>query len=156
MSAEPAEPAQSLSRHHNHLRQLSLLHCVLPYCSPTTLQSLPTLSPAMASLFTVWKSAHALAATTHLPVLSQLGVEYTTGMVIGEGGYKTVFAMTTTTHQREALSVMNLSSLQQNGLLIVAQQEVQCSLLLSLLTRHHIAPLYAHILEVVAPRSRHR
>ena len=128
---------------------------MLPYCSPATLQSLPTLSPSLASLFVAWKSARALVATTHLSVLGQLGAHYTESAVIGDGGYKTVFAMTTASQQREALSVMNLSSLEQNGLLIVAQQEVQCSLLLSLLTHHHVAPLYTHILEVLPPYSLH-
>ena len=74
--------------------------------------------------------------------------------LIGEGGYKTVFAVATPAGE-EAVSVMDLEALRQNGLYVVAQQELQSSLWVSLLCQHHIAPVFTHIIEVCFAVSVH-
>lgn len=73
--------------------------------------------------------------------------EFANCVLIGEGGYKTVFAIATSAGE-EAVSVMDLEALRQNGLYVVAQQELQSSLWVSLLCQHHIAPLFSRIIDV--------
>lgn len=80
--------------------------------------------------------------------------EFARCALIGEGGYKTVFAVATPAGE-EAVSVMDLEALRQNGLYVVAQQELQSSLWVSLLCQHHIAPVFTHIIEVCFAVSVH-
>ena len=75
--------------------------------------------------------------------------EFARCALIGEGGYKTVFAVATLAGE-EAVSVMDLEALRQN-----AQQELQSSLWVSLLCQHHIAPVFTHIIEVCFAVSVH-
>ena len=79
---------------------------------------------------------------------------YQHGTIIGEGGYKTVLRCVRADGKEEAVSIMDLQDLKSKGsfisrpsidLIVVAQQEIQCAVLLSLLAKYKIVPFFTEI-----------
>lgn len=149
----------------SEFHRLSLLHWILPYVSSLTVAVLKSVSMLVKNAVDNWSMNETIdqigtPGVTSLSKESFLS-EYPSGELIGEGGYKIVFQVQSSSDQdktKRAMGVMDLESLRQNGfyrffvssldLLVVAQQELRFSILCSLLSSHSVIPQFPQFFRI--------
>ena len=139
----------------SEFHRLSLLHWILPYVSSLTVAVLKSVSMLVKNAVDNWSMNETIdqigtPGVTSLSKESFLS-EYTSGELIGEGGYKIVFQVQSSSDQdktKRAMGVMDLESLRQNDLLVVAQQELRFSILCSLLSSHSVIPQFPQFFRI--------
>lgn len=128
-------PSMAPDRRHECMRRLSLLHWCLPFVQTTMLSSLQECHPFLAELIHVW-------AITQIFSFSR-DYEWYYVKKLGEGGFKRVFEC----RRENEVAAISVMEPRESGLRNVAQLELRCLLLLSLVREKMNLPFFMRLVD---------
>ena len=128
-------PSMAFDRHHECMKRLSLLHWCLPYLQATAVSLLKECDPFLSELIHVW-------AITQIFVYSREN-EWTYVRKLGEGGFKRVFEC----RRENEIAAISVMEPRESGLCNVAQLELRCLLLLSLVRDKMNLPFFMRLVD---------